>query len=353
MKASGVFRASRQALLLLLAGGLHPIALLGQTPGGAAGSAAIERVTTVGFTVSDMDRSVAFFSDVLTFEKISDVEVSGAEYESLQGVFPVRMRKVRMGLVREEIELTQYLAPRGRPIPIEFRSQDGWFQHVAIVVRDMDAAYQRLREHRVEHVSPEPQRLPDWNPNAGGIEAFYFRDPDGHVLEIISFPEGKGDARWQEPTDRIFLGIDHTAIVVDDTDASLPFYRDLLGFRVAGESENYGPEQERLNAVFGARLRITGLRAPSGPGVEFLDYLTPGDGRPMPEDERSSDVFHWETTLGACDLEALERGMRASRATFVSPGLVTLPGDELGFREGFLVRDPDGHVMRIAGVACD
>ena len=350
--ASGVFRALRDVLLLLLTGGLQPIALPGQTPGGAAGSASVERVTTVGFTVSDMDRSVAFFSDVLTFEKISDVEVSGAEYETLQGVFPVRMRKVRMGLGREEIELTEYLAPRGRPIPTEFRSQDRWFQHIAIVVGDMDAAYRRLRDHKVEHVSPEPQRLPDWNPNAGGVGAFYFRDPDGHVLEVISFPEGKGDPRWREPTVRLFLGIDHTAIVVDDTDRSLPFYRDQLGFRVAGESENYGSEQERLNAVFGARLRITGLRAPQGPGIEFLDYLTPGDGRPMPEDERASDLFHWETTLGACHPEAVERAMRAARATFVSPGLVTLPGDELGFREGFLVRDPDGHVMRIAGVAC-
>ena len=43
--------------------------------------------------------------------------------------------------------------------------------------------------------------------------------------------------------------------------------------RVAGESENYGPEQERLNNVFGAHLRITALRAASGPGIELLEYL--------------------------------------------------------------------------------
>ena len=76
-------------------------------------------------------------------------------------------------------------------------------------------------------------------------------------------------------TDKLFLGIDHTAIVISDTDASLRFYRDVLGLQVVGESENYGPEQERLNNVFGARLRITSLRAASGPGVEFLEYLAP------------------------------------------------------------------------------
>jgi len=71
----------------------------------------------------------------------------------------------------------------------------------------------------------------------------------------------------------VFLGIDHTAIVVDDTNASLRFYRDTLGMQVAGESENYEVEQEHLNNVFGARLRITALRAAKGPGIELKRAL--------------------------------------------------------------------------------
>lgn len=68
----------------------------------------------------------------------------------------------------------------------------------------------------------------------------------------LQFPEGKGDAKWQRK-DRLFLGIDHTAIVVSNTEASLKFYRDVLGLHIAGTSENYGTEQEHLNNVFGAR----------------------------------------------------------------------------------------------------
>lgn len=306
-----------------------------------------DAVSDVGFTVSDMDRSIAFFRDVLTFEQASDREVAGEAYERLQGVFPARMRVVRMTLGDETVELTEYLAPRGRPIPPDAKSNDRSFQHIAIVVRDMKQAYERLRRHRVSHVSSEPQRLPDWNPNAGGIEAFYFRDPDGHPLEIIFFPPGKGDPRWQGSTDRLFLGIDHTAIVVDDTETSLRFYRTALGLEVAGESENYGPEQERLNAVFGARLRITGLRAAHGPGIEFLEYLTPGDGRPMPADERSSDVMHWQTTLVTGDATALVERLRRGSHRFVSPGLVSMPDRVLGFSRAVLVRDPDGHVLRL------
>lgn len=304
-----------------------------------------QSVDAVGMTVSDMDRSVAFFKDVLTFEPVSDVEVTGQEYDRLQGVFGTRMRIVRMRLGDEQIELTEYLSPRGRPLPADSRSNDRWFQHVAIIVSDMDAAYARLRQHKVEHVSPEPQRLPDWNPAAGGINAFYFKDPDGHPLEILQFPVGKGDRKWHRPSGRLFLGIDHTAIVVSDTDASLRFYRDALGLRVAGESTNYGPEQERLNSVFGARLHITGLRAAAGPGIEFLEYLSPRNGRPGVGIE-SNDIAHWETTMTTPDAIAAFTELQQGLALFVSPSVVSF-GDDRRLTRGLLVRDPDGHAVKV------
>jgi catechol 2,3-dioxygenase-like lactoylglutathione lyase family enzyme len=296
-------------------------------------------------TVSDIDRSVAFFKNVLTFEPVSDVEVSGQEYDRLQGVFGTRMRVARMRLGDEQIALTEYLAPRGRPIPADSRSNDGWFQHVAIIVSDMDAAYTRLRQHKVEHASPEPQRLPDWNVAAGGIKAFYFKDPDGHPLEILQFPAGKGDPKWRTSSGRLFLGIDHTAIVVSDTDTSLRFYRDALGLRVAGESTNYGPEQERLNNVFGARLQITGLRAAAGPGIEFLEYLSPRNGRPAIGIE-SNDLAHWETTVAGPDANAAFTRLQQAHVLFVSPSVATFR-DDGRFTKGLLVRDPDGHAVKV------
>jgi len=307
----------------------------------------VRAVDAVGMIVSHVERSVAFYAQVLGFEKVSDVEVWGQDYERLQGVFGLRLRVVRMRLGDEQVELTEYLTPRGRPIPADSRSNDRWFQHIAIIVSDMDRAYAWLRQHRVEHASPAPQRLPDWNPNAGGIRAFYFKDPDGHPLEVLWFPPGKGDSKWHRPSDRLFLGIDHTAIVVENTETSLKCYRDTLGLRVAAESENYGPEQERLNNVFGARLRITTLRAPAGPGVEFLEYLTPRDGRPAPPDTRPNDLVHWYTTLAASDAEAVARALRGSVCPALSPGVIPLVDRALGFTKGFLARDPDGHALQV------
>lgn len=113
-----------------------------QALAGEGRSASAMAVGAVGFTVSDMDRSVAFYSDVLAFKIVSDVEVDGPDYDQLWGVFGVRARVVRMQLGEQQLELIEFLAPPDvRPIPVPSYSNDLWFQHVAIVVRDMEAAW--------------------------------------------------------------------------------------------------------------------------------------------------------------------------------------------------------------------
>lgn len=302
----------------------------------------VSAVGPIGLTVSDLDASVRFFT-ALDFEPIDEVEVWGEEIERLQGVFGLRMRRARLRLGSEAIELSEVLTPRGRRIPRNSRSNDLWFQHIAIVVSDMGLAYDRLRALGVRHVSTAPQRLPDSIPAAAGIEAFYFQDADGHNLELIYFPPGKGDPRWQQPTEALFLGIDHTAIAVADTEGSLHFYRDVLGLEVAGESLNYGTEQEHLNGVFGARVRITGLRAAGGPGIELLEYLAPSTGRLVPRDLAANDLAHWQIHLRVQDLGRGLGALKASQGRLVSAGVVSLPDDRMGFAAGLLGRDPDGH----------
>jgi catechol 2,3-dioxygenase-like lactoylglutathione lyase family enzyme len=191
----------------------------GSTPQQTARVPAIAAIRSVGMTVSDMDRAVIFYSGALAFKKVSDVEVTGREYEQLLGVFGLRIRVVGMQLGDELLTLTQYVAPSdGKPIPIDSRSNDIWFEH--------------------------------------------------------------------------------TAISVSDTEKSLRFYRDLLGMRSMGGSLNVGTEQEHLDNVFGARVRVTSVRPVSQPPhVEFLDYVVPSDGRPMPREIKAKDIVHWQTEL--------------------------------------------------------
>jgi catechol 2,3-dioxygenase-like lactoylglutathione lyase family enzyme len=310
--------------------------------------ASVQSVASVGFTVSDMDRSIAFYRDVLTFKPVSEVEVDGPEYDRLWGLFGARARVVKLQLGDQILELTQFLAPPdARPIPLPSYSNDLWFQHFAIVVRDMETAWTQLRKHHVRQISPRPQTIPISNPAAAGIKAIKFRDPDGHNLELLWFPEGKGNPKWHQPTKEVFLGIDHTAMTVRSTENSIKFYRDLLGLTVAGGTLNMGTEQEHLDSLPGARARVTGLAPKMGPpGVEFLEYEWPTAGRPMPADSQPTDLWHWQTTVLVPDVEVAASALQRT-APFVSSSIVTLPERSLGFTKGFLIRDPDGHALRI------
>jgi catechol 2,3-dioxygenase-like lactoylglutathione lyase family enzyme len=282
---------------------------------------------------------------------VSDHEVAGAEFEQLSGVFGDRVRIVDLKLGDEKIELTEYLTLGGRPMPLDSRSNDLWFQHIAIIVSDMDKAYTTLRSNKVRHASTGPQTLPSYITAAAGIKAFYFKDPDNHVLEILQFPDGKGLQKWHElsGSGTLFLGIDHTAIVVSNSDSSLKIYRDALGLSVAGTSDNYGPEQEHLNNVLGAKLHITGLRTKEpGIAVEFLEYTAPHGGRVYPSDSSSSDLWHWQTSFASSDVRSLSDLLaRQFQSQRISAGVVELPKSVFGFSRSVLVRDPDGHAIRL------
>ena len=307
----------------------------------------MSNIKYVGMTVSDMDRSIEFYSEVLSFEKIKDIEVSGEDWEKLQGVFGLRMRVVQMQLGEEIIALTEYLTPVGRPIPVDSRSNDRLFQHVAIVVKDMDKAYQHLRQYKVRHSSTNPRQLPEWNKQLGGVKAFYFKDPDGHNLELIEFPPDKADDKWLKETDDLFLGIDHSAVVVKDADASFPLYLECLGLELMLQAQNYGTEYEHISCIFGARVQVNSMSPPSGIGFELLEYITPTDGKDMPVDSKANDLWHYQTVIFVSDLESLVQQLQSAPCSMVSPEIVKMSSNELGFTKAIAIQDLDGHVLHL------
>ena len=306
-------------------------------------------VNGVAITVSDMDRAVAFYSTVLFFEKAADVRSSGPEVDSLFGVRGAGIRVVTMRLGAERIELVQYLDRRGRPMTVDTESGgDHALQHIAIAVNDMDQAYLWLHRNHVEQTSPA-QLLPELNPAAGGVRTFAFEDPDGYALEIVQFPAGKGDARWQRPSDHVFLGIDHTAIAVKNTEQSLRFYRDTLGLRVVGGGESAGRGHERLNDVVGAQARITTLRAAKGPEIELVEHPAPLDGRPDPRTAMASDVVRSRTLLVTGDAAVAATRLGSSTGG-PRPTVVAMADAPLGFSRGLAVDDPDGHGIQVRSI---
>jgi catechol 2,3-dioxygenase-like lactoylglutathione lyase family enzyme len=280
------------------------------------------RVGCPDVPVQSLERSVSFYRTVLSFKVVRTDDASDA-------------RTARLALGDECLDITQYETP-GRPYFADSRANDRWFQHIAIEVADMPAAYSRLREAHVALVAGSPQTLPDWNVPAAGISALYFRDPDGHYLELIHFPPGKGQQKWQAASGGIFRGIDHTAIAVADMQRSLEFYQNQLHFHKTGGSENYGFEQEHLSGVFNAHVLITSLRAESGIGIELLEYLTPATGRPIPPDMRPEDLACWKTPIEV-DAAADKPGTRWAH----------LPPNPDGWTAASWIEDPDGHRIEL------
>ena len=161
----------------------------------------------------------------------------------------------------------------GAAYPEPRASNDPWFQHLAIVVTDIAAAYAQAMAQGATAISTGgPQHLPA---SSGGVTAWKFRDPEGHPLELLQFPPDGTPARWQGQSG-LFLGIDHTAIVVSDTAASEAFYG-TLGFRRTAQTHNHGPAQTALDGLATPHVLVTALALPgeAAPHVELLDYFTP------------------------------------------------------------------------------
>jgi catechol 2,3-dioxygenase-like lactoylglutathione lyase family enzyme len=295
-----------------------------------------QSILSITRVVSDLGRAESFYRSVLGFHSISGGPADSQVLRALG--FGGVAQELKMRLGAEEIVLAQVEAA-GRPFPVGGSSNDLWFQHLAIVVSDMDAAYTRIRSSAGwQAISTEgPETLPQ---SSGGVRAFKFRDPDGHPLELLWFPPLPAVPKWHDRArvaraDEPFLGIDHSALSVSSARRSLAFYRSL-GLRIADESLNSGPEQSRLDGLNEARVRITSLRAAAstGPGLELLAYRPPG--RSLERGSGTDLSTDW-TTLSAVMAGGAEEAMPHSAAPPVRWSAPTL------LKKIAVVRDPDGH----------
>ena len=278
----------------------------------------IRRLASFGLTTPDAHRLSEFYQRVLSFRLLEIERRSGPDFERLTGVAG-GASAISLGLGDDVVELLQFDRP-GRPYPAGAISSDLCFQHFAIIVADVQLAYQRLvSAGGWTAISTDgPQQLPA---SSGGVTAFKFRDPDGHPLELLAFPDGQMPEHWQARTkSNLLLGIDHSAINVADSAASIAFYKGL-GLHVAARSLNTGPEQERLDAVNHAQVEVTALEPEqTTPHVELLCYrsVTRGESTIV----RSNDVA-------------------ATRLIFDVDG----PSSESATPQGLI--DPDGHHLVI------
>jgi len=296
---------------------------------------AIDRITLI---VSDLDRAEDDY--VRTFgcsaEQRGDVDPSLTRVLCIP---PARGRRSLLRLGRERIELLEFTDSAGRPYPPDSTSTDLWFQHMAIVVNDMTDAHRRvMANRRFRAISRNgPVRLPD---SSGGVTAFKFRDHDGHPLELLAFPEGRGPGEWRNADGAApFLGVDHTAIAVSDSASSTTFFSSVFGFSTGTRTENRGPEQAGLDDVDDVQVSVTHLAQDlPAPRLELLHYHV-GTRRPIPHDTASNDIAATHSVLRVASLDATAAVLARLGTPLSSDDLMILRG---GIRAA-LVPGPDGH----------
>jgi catechol 2,3-dioxygenase-like lactoylglutathione lyase family enzyme len=174
----------------------------------------------VSITVADFGRAVGFYRDALGFVPGGETAIDDPAWARLMGIAEqVSARAADLRIGRQQVELITF-DPPDEPYPPDGRSNDSWFQHIALVAGDITAAWERLQPHGATSISTHgPQLLP---PNTGKVTAYKFRDPEGHPLELLSFPVGVGDAAWHNSSNPHVLGYDHSAIVVTDLERNHP-----------------------------------------------------------------------------------------------------------------------------------
>lgn len=294
------------------------------------------RIARFGRVVADIEQAERFLA--AAFGATTTGRVAGdGRFAELLGVPDAVTRRTHMRLGDQEIALTAF-DPPGRPYPPGSTTSDLWFQHLAIVVADIDAAHARVRDAR--HVMPitegGPTRLPC---AAGGVRAFKFRDGDGHPLELLEFHPQSTPAAWRrQGRPDVFLGIDHTAIAVADTTRSIDFFRSSFGLIPAMQTENVGAEQSRLDAMGDTRVTVSTLNpVEKVPHLELLSYES---GRRRPSTTAASnDIAATYVVLQTPDLAQTARTLAAASARFISPGICTMAD---GTR-AVMILDPDGH----------
>jgi glyoxylase I family protein len=139
-----------------------------------------------GITVSNIERSISFYREVLGFEVGERVRVSGEMFEKVTGVPGAEIDVAFVRAPGYFFELLCYVKPEDRARS-KLRACDPGFMHVAFKVHCLDDLVASIKAHGFEPLSAV-QTVPDGP--AKGLRVIYARDPDGVVLEFIEEPRG-------------------------------------------------------------------------------------------------------------------------------------------------------------------
>ncbi|MBI4340615.1 MAG: VOC family protein [Chloroflexi bacterium] len=128
------------------------------------------------FTVSDLERSIAFYRDVAGFRLENVFEAQGEGIQKVTGFLDAHLKVAHLLLREFRLELIQYLSPRGNPVDLATNNVGS--AHIAFYADDLDRTYREMEAMGVRFRGAPAAGAP------GRPRVAYFLDPDGITLEL-------------------------------------------------------------------------------------------------------------------------------------------------------------------------
>ena len=132
------------------------------------------------FTVSNLERSVDFYTRLLGFKVETRLQIKSPGIEQITGFAGAHLDACIVSIEGFRLELIQYLSPPG--VKLDTRTNNVGAAHVGLWVDDVEAKYREMLAAGVRFRGAPTSSLP------GRPKVTYFLDPDGITLELMQRP---------------------------------------------------------------------------------------------------------------------------------------------------------------------
>jgi catechol 2,3-dioxygenase-like lactoylglutathione lyase family enzyme len=297
-------------------------------------------VVNFGHIVEDLDRSLAFYRDVLGLEPGMALEFSANPAIQAMGDTPdaeSRIASLTVPGLEMGIELIEY---RG----IERKAQHPHFvdpgaANISFSVRDLDGLFPAIRDFPGVRILTEGGKPATIETPNGTMHALFLQDPDGFVIELSDSPNAAADAAGGH----IIAGAAFEPSVAD-SEETVRFYNDLLGFNFAkGASFNDNQQMAATAGAPGASFRQSRGRIPGTSVTMVLIEFKDIERKRL--SGRTQDPGTTVLQLEVRDVAALTEKLAAAGVPIVSVGgkpQQVFPGLDIA-----IVRDPNGMLLEL------
>jgi catechol 2,3-dioxygenase-like lactoylglutathione lyase family enzyme len=301
----------------------------------------------VGLTITDLERSLGFYRDLLGLELVdrwtADEPRVGETIGSPGAELEVAL--LRLPNTRAYLELAEY--KRGGGAPIDPLHGNPGSCHVAFYTDDMDETWATLEaagsENQGDGITPIVGGVFD------GGKAIYCTDPDGIRVEFLEGPaylDGSGRDPDAVPKTARANETTHCGLHVTDLERSLEFWVDRLGFEVAGKFVAEDPGTRGVIGLPEASLNLAILRLPgTNAFMEVIEYQNAPGRHEVDPDTRNPGTCH--VALYVEDLDATWAALAAAGSEAVSGGIVDVPDGIYAGGRVIYCTDPEGFRVQL------